>query len=186
MGSLRHFGNEFLHHHVDHRACRKGQKPRHHAGDRSRRQHAQYARDGLDNTAERPVNKTARVAQALFFQRQRDRRAFGKVLQRHAQRKRQRAGEGHGAAVAGQPECQAHGKSFRHVVQRDGQHQHGRAGKRAFQPLRLIAAGMQVRAQTVQRQQKHGAQHKAARRGKPGGRAGLFGHFHSGNQQRPH
>ena len=113
--------------------------------------------------------------------------AFRDVLQGYASGERE-GGSGGDDGFSGERPGKHHadGHALRQVVQRDGQHQHGRAGKRAFQPLRLIAAGMQVREQTVQRQQKHGAQHKAARRGKPGGRAGLFGHFHSGNQQRPH
>ena len=135
----------------------------------------------------RPVDKAARVAQPLFFQRKGNRRPLGEVLQRHAQRKRQRAGEGHGAAFAagagrkpaprpGPPGTLCRVTASTSMVVR---------AKELFIPSGSLLPGCRWGRMPVQREQEQRAQHKAACRGQPGRPARLLGHFHGGYQKRP-
>ena len=58
----------------------------------------------------------------------------------------------------------ADGHALRNVVQRDGQHHHGRAGKPAFGAFGLFAADVQVGDQMVERKQEQHAEPEARKR----------------------
>ena len=82
-------------------------------------------------------------------------------------------------------EGKADSHSFRQIVQRNGKHKHCGAPQTGRKPLRLIAAGMQMGQQPVERLQKNCADQESSGGRQPAGRASFLGHLNRRHEQRP-
>ena len=186
MAARGGLGNQLLNDDVEHRARRKRQRHRQNRREPSGQQHRHNRRSRLDRARERAHGKRPEPAHALAAQRQGDDRALREVLNRDAQRQRQRAGHRGDAARAQASQHHAHSHALGDVVQRHGEHHHGRLAQTAAGTLRLVAVHVQVRHEPVQRQQERHAQQEAARRRRKRQPAQLRAVLHRRDEQRPH
>ena len=179
-------GNEFLHHHVEHGACCKGQHEGHGWHHGLEHQHDEKAEDWLDDSREGAEEEGAHSAHALSCKRKRDGGAFGNVLDADAERKRECRGERGGLArEGGGARDEAHRTAFRHVVQRDRNEEQHRSVHRGLRPLGPGGAWVQVRKRRVEELQEERARRHARTRRKPWRAALCLRHLLRGNDQAP-
>ena len=146
---------------IDHRPRRKGEHPRHDARHRPRDEHGEDACDRLHDAGQGAHEKRLPLPRAVRAEREGDRGALRKVLQRHADGERDGGGKTALLRSRGRK-----GERDRHplgdVVQRDGKHEHGRLSEMRREPFRFFAAEVHMRQQFIEQEQKERADRKPA------------------------
>ena len=91
MLSLRHFGDQLLHHHIEHGARRKAQKIRQRRDHQLRRKNRQHRADGLYHAGEHAAEKRLALALALRPERHGYDRPLGEILNGNTEGQNKRA-----------------------------------------------------------------------------------------------
>ena len=185
--SLRHFGNQLLHHHIEHGARREAQKIRQRRDHQLRRKNRQHRADRLHHAGEHAAEKRLALALALRPERHRDDRALGEVLNGDAKGQDKRACRRDLRVPREEARIHdAYRHALRNVMQGHCQHHHGGAAQPAFRSLRLIASHVKVGNQMVEQKQKQHADPEADKGGKKGQLSHALRLLNSGNQQAPY
>ena len=187
MLPLRHFRDQFLHHHIQHgTGCKAEQIGQcgHHDACRQNRQHCP---DGLYDAGQYAAPECPAFFHSFCPQGHGDNGSLREVLDGNAKGKCQRPGGGDlgsSGKVAGIDHAHCH--TLRDVVQRHRQNHHGGALELAFWPFGLQTVLVQMRDEMVQQQQKQDAQPETHRRREKRQPVQICGLFHGWDQQAPY
>ena len=115
------FGNQFLHHDIQHGACREGEQPGHQRFYGARHQYGEDTKDWFYNTRHTAAEECLSGRETFLTQRKGDCRTLREILNTNTD------GESHGcgierriiAVLCSQCKGQANRHAFRYVVQRN-------------------------------------------------------------------
>ena len=172
------FGDELLHHHVDHGTGGEAERVRQDGAHGNHSQRAQHRGKWLHQPGSLSEHESAAAREAFTPQGQRHRHALGEVLQPDAQGQRNGGGEA-GGRNGGRHSAETHAnrQTLRDVVQGDGQHQQDGALPVGLDPFGLVRGqtGVQVGQDLIDGVEECAAGEETRHRGQPAGDAAGLG-----------